>query len=347
MRLKAALCAVTALFGLGLSDAVMAAEVDGPSVHWRIGAWGKRRATTEGAETIKALLDQKTGGKFKWTIGYESFGSPKELLDLIKVGSIEGTQICSSYHPEKTPAYTGLDLPFMPVPNSDVQQRMEDAYHKHPVIAKEFAGWSAMPYMGGSLPQYEFIGRSKVPQSLEDFKGLRVRAIGGIGDAMRLIGAVPTSMDPTEVYNAMERGTIDAVSLPSTYAHGSYRTYEIGKWFTENMSLGTQACPSLINMDHWAKLPEQYKQLFEPSKAVSYTAVKAAYRDADEKNLELFKKKGLTFVRFTAEELAAFRAKGGEPVWNDWVAKRSAQGIPARELLDLILTTAGGIGSKS
>ena len=69
-------------------------------------------------------------------------------------------------------------------------------------------------------------------------------------------------------------------------------------------------------------------------------AVKKAYREADEKNFPLFKKK-LQFIRFTPDELAAFRKVGGEPVWEEWVVKREAQGIPARELLNFILTQAG------
>lgn len=343
-----AMAALAALLFIPLLPA-QAAEpvVDGPAVTWRVGAWGKPRAGTAHAEAFRKYVDERTGGKFKVQIGYESYGGPKELLDIMKVGGIEMTMICSSYHPDKTPAYTALDLPFLPIADADAQERVHEAFHKHPVIEKEFAGWNGKLFLSAVLPQYEFIGRGKAPKTLDDFKGMRVRAIGGIGDAMLRLGAVPTSMDPTEVYMAMERGTVDAVSGPSTYWHQSFKTYELGKWFSENMSLGTQACPMVINLDHWAKLPEQYKALFEPSKAVAYAAVKAAYRDADEKNLVLFKKKGLTFVRFGDEELAAFRAKGGEPVWADWVAKRESQGIPGRDLLNLILTTARGVGSKS
>ena len=47
-----------------------------------------------------------------------------------------------------------------------------------------------------------------------------------------------------------------------------------------------------------------------------------------------------SFVKFTDAELERFRAIGGKPVWDDWVAKAEAKGIPGKDLLNLILTTS-------
>lgn len=314
--------------------------VDGPEVRWKLGAWGKPRAGTANVEKLKVFVDERTGGKFKIQIGYESFGQPKELLDLLKGGSLEATNICASYHPEKLPVYSALDLPFLPIPDTDVQEKVHDAFHKHPLVIKEFAGWKAMPYMSSLLPSNEFIGRGKPPRTIEDFKGMRVRALAGIGEAMRKLGAVPTSVDATEVYTSLERGTVDAAAFPTTYAHQSYRTYEVGKWFTENMNLGSIGCPTLIHVDRWAELPQQYKDLLMEAQPIAQAAAKAAYRATDEKNIPLFRKK-LTFVKFTPDEIAAFRKAGGEPVWEEWVKLRESQGIPGRELLNFLLTQAG------
>ena len=41
------------------------AQVDGPSVFWKFSLWGKRRAFTEGAETLSKRLSEETNGKFK------------------------------------------------------------------------------------------------------------------------------------------------------------------------------------------------------------------------------------------------------------------------------------------
>ena len=338
MRLKAVAAAAVAVLLAG--GPASAQTVDGPELRWKLAAWGKPRAATQNIETLKKYIEEKTGGKFKIQIGYESFGQPKELLDLLKVGSLDMTNICASYHPEKLPVYSALDLPFLPVPDTTVQEKMHNAFHKHPLVLKEMAAWNAIPFFSAILPNNEFVGRGKAPKTVEDFKGMRVRAIGGIGDAMRKLGAVPTSVDATEVYTSLERGTVDAAAFPSTYAHQSYRTYEVGKWYTENMALGSVGCPTLIHTEKWASLPPQYKKLFEEARDLGHAAVKKAYAEADVKNIPLFKKK-LQFIKFTPDELASFRKVGGTPVWEEWVQKREAQGIPGRELLNFLLKEAG------
>ncbi len=76
------------------------------------------------------------------------------------------------------------------------------------------ANWNAVIYMAGILPQYEFLGRGKPPKSLEDWNGMRVRAGGGVAQAMEKLGATLMSVPATEVYTLLERGTVDAVSFP-------------------------------------------------------------------------------------------------------------------------------------
>lgn len=327
------------------ASAVQAQTLDGPKVEWKLATWGKPRAFTSGIETLAKHVSARTGGKFTIVIGYSTFGGEKEILDILNAGGLQMTTICSAYHPDKHPAYTGLDLPFLPLPDFDTQWAVHDAYHKHPYVLQELARWNAMPYTSNLLPQYEFIGKGKAPKTLADYKGLRVRAIGGIGDAMRNIGAVPTSVPATEVYTSLERGAVDAVSFPSTYAHASYKVHEIGSWFTTNLAPGTQACPTLINKNAWATLPAQYQKLFDEARPLVKQALVSAYGKADERNIPLFKRK-LEFVTYSAPELASFRKLAAQPVWDKWVAETSAKGAPAKELLDLILDTAAKASKK-
>src|SRR5688572_22976737 len=206
MRIAAPMLAAAALF----AAPAQGQTVDGPKVDWKLATWGKPRAFTAGIETLAKHVSERTGGKFTITIGYGTFGGEKEILDILSAGGLQMTTICSSYHPDKHPAYTALDLPFLPVPDFDTQWAVHDAYHAHPYIQKEMARWNAMFYSANILPQYEFIGKGEPPRTLADFKGMRVRAIGGIGAAMKNLGAVPTSVPATEVYTALERGTVDS-----------------------------------------------------------------------------------------------------------------------------------------
>ena len=282
----------------------------------------------------------RTGGAFNIKIGYGSVLSPeRENLDSLKIGSIEGAFFCAGYHPGKNLGMTVLDQPFLPVDNLDVAQAAGEAVCKHPFIVAEMKKWNATLYMQALLPQFEFMGVGKPPLKLEDWKGRCVRALGGMGDAMRALGATPTTVTAPELYTSLDRATVDAASLPFTYALAAYKPHEISKWHTTNLSTGAADCGTALSASALAKLPPQYSALIESLKPQAYEVLKKACYAADEKNLPMFKAR-LQPITYTDAELDRFRTIGGKPVWDKWVAGHAAKGVPARELLDLVMRTA-------
>ena len=95
------------------------ASVDGPSVFWKYSLWGKRRAFTEGAETLSKRLSEETNGKFNLKIFYGGqLAKSRENWDGLKANSFEMATVCNFYHPKKNPALMVLTLPFLPLGNS-------------------------------------------------------------------------------------------------------------------------------------------------------------------------------------------------------------------------------------
>ena len=43
---------------------------------------------------------------------------------------------------------------------------------------------------------------------------------------------------------------------------------------------------------------------------------------------------------YSDAELDRFRAIGGKPVWDKWIAESAAKGVPAKELFDLVMASA-------
>lgn len=315
--------------------------VEGPKVSWNLSVWGGKRAFTAGMETLAEVVSKRTNGKFTIKIHYAEALSPaRENLDGLKLGAFEAAVFCSSYHPGKNFAMTVLDLPFLPTPSLDVIRAVHEALFTHPAVVKEMAQWGSRPLMSNPLPQYEFMGAGSPPRTLDDWKGKRVRALGGIGDAMRTLGAVPTTVPAPEVYTSLERGVVDAASFPFSYAHGAYKLHEVSKWYTSNMALGSVFCPTATTIGAWKGLPEQYRKLLDEAREPAYQALKAAYDKADKKWIPLFKERGLADIRYTEAEREEFVKAGAKPVWDKWVQEATDKGIPGRELLDLVLSQA-------
>ena len=71
-----------------------------------------------------------------------------------------------------------------------------------------------MIYTSSYLPQYELLGKGKPPVALADWKGMTVRAGGGLGRAMKKLGATPTTSTATEVYTGHPAGHDAGSVLP-------------------------------------------------------------------------------------------------------------------------------------
>ena len=326
--------------GSALAPAANAAEVDGPKVKWDVSLWGKKRAFTAGVEKLSALVKEKTGGNFNIVLHYGgALSKSRENLDGLSIDAFQAAMFCNFYHPKKNPALMSLTMPFLPMSSWDNNRKIRDAVYAHPAVKKELAKWNAMTYTSSYLPQYEFLGRGKPPATLADWKGLTVRAGGGVGRAMKVIGATPTSSTATEVYTGVQQGTMDAASFPFTYSHVAYKIHEVTKWFTSNLSPGTSDCPLAFSINAYNKLPAQYKKLLADVKEDVIKAQIQAYIDIDKKNLPMLKAK-LKEVKFSDAELGKFRAAAGKPVIDKWISENQGK-FDAKGVIDTIFAAVG------
>ncbi|MEG3661312.1 TRAP transporter substrate-binding protein DctP [Celeribacter halophilus] len=330
-KTTSALTAALAALTLGTATApAMAANVDGPSVFWKISMYGNPRALTSGMEALAEKVAEETDGKFQIRIFYaEQLGPARENLDGLKLNAFEGAGICNFYHPGKNPAWMVFSLPFLPVANPQADRYIRERMFEHPAIVADMEKWNAIPYVSGLLPQFEMMGKGEPPRSLEDWKGLQVRAGGGLGDAMELLGATKQTLSAGETLTAFQNGTVDVAAFPYTYAHVAFKINEEADWYTSNMSPGSAECGWVLNKTAFEALPDQYKALIWDNRSLVLDKQQEAYAAQDEKNIAMFQQT-LTEVRYDEAALEAFREIAGKPVWDKWVADNpefDAQGV--------------------
>lgn len=332
--------ALSAIGALGLVTTSTAQMVEGPSLTWKVSLWGKKRAFTVGIEYISAEVKKRTGGKWDIKIFYGgALSKSRENLDGISIGAFEGAMFCNFYHPKKNPALMVLTLPFLPMANWEDNRKIRDLVYAHPAVKKELARWNAMAFMSSYLPQYEFLGKGKPPRTLADWKGMTVRAGGGLGRAMKVLGATPTTSTATEVYTGVQQGTMQAASFPFTYAHVAYKIHEVTEWYTANLSPGTSDCPLVFSIRAYNKLPAQYKKLLADLKEEAIKRQIQAYITMDKKNLPMLDKR-LKKITYTEAQLAEFRKAAGKPVIEAWIKANQGK-FDARGLVQAIYKVVG------
>lgn len=323
------------------SDPTSTATTSGfPSVTWDASLWSNRREGTVAVDTLSKLLSERTDGAWQLNVHYgEALSKARENLDGIAIGAFEVAMVCNFYHPRKNPALMVLTMPFLPIEDDEDSKRVRTAVYAHPAVVEEFARWDAMIYTSTYLPQYEFMGRGAPPRTVEDWRGMTVRAGGGIGDAMQLLGATPTSSTATEVYTGVQQGTMDAAAFPFTYAFVSYRIHEVSDWFTNGMAPGTADCPVVFRKTAYEALPRQYQDLLDEIKAEVDATQIQAYSDFDKVNLPMLQE-ALTEVAFTPKMRHEFRESVGRRVIETWIAENEDD-FDARGLVELAFEAAG------
>ncbi len=329
MKYNALKTVTLAMVALAFSGEAMATE-------WNVSLWGKRRAFTEGVEKLAELVSAKTNGEFKLNLSYGGLSKNKENLDGISIGAFEMAQFCAGYHADKNPSITVLELPFLGVTSLEQEVEISMAVYRHPAVVADLARWNATLLMPSPLPQYNIIGVGDAPRTLADFKGLTVRATGGIGKAMAAIGAVPTSMSATEVRQALDSGVVKAVAF-APHAHMAFGTTENAKWWTTNLNPGTVNCPVVANTDALNALSDDKRDALLGSIDEAMEYYISYY---NEKTMAawgpMLDEKGIERITYDEASLAAFREAVAGPAAEAWIKDNTARGLPAQELYDLV-----------
>jgi TRAP-type C4-dicarboxylate transport system substrate-binding protein len=226
-----------------------------------------------------------------------------------------------------------LDLPFLGVETLRQEGALDMAVYKHPAAVKDLARWNATILMASPLPQYNLAGVGKAPKTVADFKGHRSRATGGIGDAMKRIGAVPTSVTSSEAYTALETGVVDSVAF-APHAHLSFRTIDIAKWWTSNFNPGSVNCPVVVNTDALKGLSAKHRDALlssvDEAMEFYYVTYDATYKKWDAK----LKERNVEVVNLSPAVIAAIKNAAADPVRDAWIAGMKEKGLPGQELYD-------------
>lgn len=312
------------------------------ATEWNVSLWGKRRAFTEHVEKLAELVDAKTNGEFTLNLSYGGLSKNRENLDGISIGAFEMAQFCAGYHYDKNPSITVLELPFLGVTSLEQEAEISRAVYAHPAVVADMARWNATLLMPSPLPQYNIAGVGDAPLMLQDFEGLAVRATGGIGKAMKAIGAVPTSMSATEVRQALDSGVIKAVAF-APHAHMAFGTVESANWWTTNLNPGTVNCPVVVNTDALGALTDPERAALFGSVDESLAHYLAHYNDKTmAKWGPTLDAKEIARITYTDDELAAFRQSVAGPAAAAWVEENTERGLPAADLLDLVTGMVSG-----
>ncbi|UCE33720.1 MAG: TRAP transporter substrate-binding protein [Deltaproteobacteria bacterium] len=260
-----------------------------------------------------------------------------------KTGVADMAWCAMGYWPGMAPLTEIMQLPFVPFKNAQQASGiLRKLYTKFPEFQKEYEEVHVLVNYTAGL--YRLLTTKKQVKTLEDMKGLKIRALGGPQtDAMKALGAVPTLVPFTETYLAMQKGVLDGTLTPIG-ACEIFNFHEVGKYMT-HVIIATAPFAIIMNKDKWNSLSPDIQKAIDSE--CGYDACRwlgKHYSDAlDDAGLkemdEYAAKTGHRLIDYTLtpEELARWQEVGGKPLWDAWVKRVTAKGLPGQAVLDELL----------
>ena len=210
------------------------------------------------------------------------------------------------------------------------------------LIQEMFSDYNVMGVSVMTIGRAEMFGYSNKPlSSMADFKGLKFRTAGDWGEILtEKFGASVIFLPGGEVYEAMQRGVIDAFEFSSPSVNVPFGFNEIAKYA---MFPGIHApgvlMPGLVNKDAWNKLPDGYKVILEHAILAECLQNHLVESDQDMWGVEQHKAAGMEIIYLSEAvqkeiEVAAedfYNKKAGgdaffAKVWNSVNAYKKALG---------------------
>src|SRR3977135_4459084 len=249
-----------ALLGAVAAPAVARAE----TLRWRmVTSWPKRLpGPGMSAERVAERISALSGGRLQITVQAAGEGVPAfEVLDAVGGSVAEMGHTAAFYWQGDQPAaayYT--TVPFGLTPMEHVA--WVDAGGGQALWDELYAPFGVKPFMGGNTGVCMGGWFRRELKSLDDLKGLKVRALGLGGEVYRRLGATPQTTPPAEILVSLQSGVLDGAEFvgPGTdIALGLYRVAQLSYGPGFHQPNGTGEC--IVSSKLWETLDSETKAI--------------------------------------------------------------------------------------
>jgi TRAP-type C4-dicarboxylate transport system substrate-binding protein len=278
-------------------------------------------------ERWKEEVEKRTGGGVAIdTYPGGTLLGAKNMMDGVIAGQADIGCLCMAYQPGRFIVTNATALP-LGFPNATVASlTLWDLYKKRK--PDEFAKVKVLT-MFTCAPANIY---SKKPvRSLEDLKGLELRASGGVAQVLKALGATPVGMPQSETPEALQKGVVQgAASSLETLMDFKYA--ELCRYVTI-FNGPVYPFAVVMNMDKWNSLPKDVQGVMD-GMGVEQAFWTGNYMDKHvNKSVEWSKKTyNIEIIKLTKKELARWD-KMLKPIPDKWAANAKAKGLPARTII--------------
>jgi TRAP-type C4-dicarboxylate transport system substrate-binding protein len=307
---------------------------DGPIVLKYADPSKANTSRTQAAEETMREIEKRTGGRVKHEFYWsQSLLKSKDVLMGIKSGTCDvGDATAVLYHPSRFPVWQFIQNLFVGGPDQRaVTKACNELYDTNPIAKKEFDDSGLQLLTTSALTPTILISKKplRVP---DDFKGVRIRAVGTVGKLVAAMGGTPNPMKFYEVPEALARGVLDGTQS-YLYASHAYKHYEYCKYLLLTP-------PNHIIIDYWinpgvlAKMPPDVRKIYLETWRTVYVDLVVKYHEEERaKQIKDMEAAGVTFYKLTPDELTKWK-EAAEPINQDYYDEMAKKGIDGKKIVE-------------
>ena len=207
-----------------------------------------------------------------------------------------------------------------------------DLMNQEPLLS-EYAQHNLLPLGNVFLPD-NYIISTKPIRTVADLKGKKVAAVGLPAQTFTALGAVPMALGPQEQYEAIQKGTIDAI-MAGFSPIADFKFYEPAKNI-DLFPMGGKLYPMLFNKNSWNKLPADIQAVFKALQPeMPNMLLNAFYRQGQPLfplSDKIVKANNIEVIKPSAEDIAALqKVQAGFAA--AWAAETDKAGKPGTKLM--------------
>ena len=240
---------------LGASCFAASAMASAAEYNWRFAnLYG--RGTAYGAiyENLGKNIETMSNGRIAVQVLYSGEGvGTTGILSAVKSGLITMGAPFQSMHAGELPV--GIVEIGLPGGTDDVGE-LSTLFHEKgwADVLKKAYGEQGMVWLDPYIQPPVYIITKNEIKSVEDFKGMKIRAPGAYGKFLRNLGAAPVSLAWSEIYTSLATGVIDGSIGSNMIDHRDGNHVEVAKYMYRLPLAGAQVLPIVVNQKAWSKL---------------------------------------------------------------------------------------------
>ncbi|MDR3370641.1 TRAP transporter substrate-binding protein [Rhodoferax sp.] len=268
------------IVGILAAGAAPAVQAQGANVRWRMASsFPKSLDTIFGAaDTIAKKVGEMSGGKF--TISTHAAGELMPALgivDGVQNGTVECGHTCAYYYFGKDDTFAlGCAVPF----SLNSRQMTAWMYEGNGLtLMREFyKDYNIVNFPAGNTGSQMGGWYRKEIKSVKDIQGLKFRVGGFAGKVITRMGGVPTSLPGGEIYQALEKGTIDAAEWVGPYDDQKLGFNKVAPYYYyPGWWEGGPQVDLFVNDKAYAGLSPENKAILETACAYAHVEMQAKY----------------------------------------------------------------------